>query len=224
MITFKNVTKRFPLGNVALKNVSFQINENEFVFLVGPSGAGKSTIINLILRKFKQTEGEIKVDDFVLDKKFSKVDSLRKKIGVIFQDFKLILSKNVEENIALSLKILGFNKERAREETEKVLEFVGLSRKRYMFPLQLSAGEQQRVAIARAIAGGRSIVLADEPTGNLDPVTSWKIMEIFSKLKGKRTIIFATHNTDIVNSFTARVIRLKEGEIIEDSKKGKYKL
>ncbi len=224
MIVFTNVTKKFPLGNVALKNVSFEIDKNEFVFLVGPSGAGKSTIINLILRRVIQTEGDIKVDKFVLDKKFSKVDQLRKKIGTIFQDFKLILSKNVEENILLSLKILGIEKQKAMEEVEKVLEFVGLLEKRYMFPLQLSAGEQQRVAIARALAGNRPIILADEPTGNLDPTTSWKIMEIFSKLQGKRTIIFATHNTDIVNSFGARVLRLEKGELVEDLKKGKYKL
>jgi len=224
MITFNNVTKKFPLGNVALKNVSFEIEKNEFVFLVGPSGAGKSTIINLILRKIVQTTGEIQVDKFVLDKHFSKIDKLRKKIGAVFQDFKLIFSQNVLENITVSLKILGFSKQKALEQAEEALDFVGLLDKRYMFPLQLSAGEQQRIAIARAIAGERPIILADEPTGNLDPVTAWKIMEIFSRLQGKRTILFATHNIDIVNSFGARVLQLEKGELVADLKKGKYKL
>ncbi len=224
MISFKNVTKKFPLGNFALKNVSFEIEENEFVFLVGPSGAGKSTIINLIIRKIEQTQGEIIVDDFVIDKHFNKKDQLRRKIGIVFQDFKLLSSKTVEENISLSLKILGWKEEEIFDEVERVLDFVDLSDKRYLFPLQLSAGEQQRIAIARALAGKRKIILADEPTGNLDPTTTWKIMEIFSKLRGEKTILFATHNVDIVNSFNTRVIALKEGQIIEDLKKGGYKL
>ena len=224
MITFKKVTKKFPLGNIALQNVSFDIKKNEFVFLVGPSGAGKSTIINLLIRKIKQTSGEIKVDGFLLDKNFKKVDELRKKIGTVFQDFKLILNKTVEENLSLALEILGYDKNAIYDEIERVLEFVNLSSKRYMFPLQLSAGEQQRVAIARAIAGKRPIILADEPTGNLDPSTSWKIMEIFSRIKRKATVIFATHNVDIVNSFEGRVIYLKEGKIIKDSQKGQYPL
>ena len=224
MISFKNVTKKFPLGNFALKNVSFEIEENEFVFLVGPSGAGKSTIINLIIRKIEQTQGEIIVDDFVIDKHFNKKDQLRRKIGIVFQDFKLLSSKTVEENISLSLKILGWKEEEIFDEVERVLDFVDLSDKRHLFPLQLSAGEQQRIAIARALAGKRKIILADEPTGNLDPTTTWKIMEIFSKLRGEKTILFATHNVDIVNSFNTRVIALKEGQIIEDLKKGGYKL
>ncbi len=224
MITFKNVTKKFPLGNIALQNVSFEIEDSEFVFLVGPSGAGKSTIINLIIRSLTPTSGEIAVDNFVLTSKFNKVDQLRKKIGIVFQDFKLLATKTVEENIMVSLKILGFTETQALEETEKVLEFVGLLDKRRVFPIQLSAGEQQRIAIARAIAGNRSIILADEPTGNLDPNTSWKIMQIFSKLQGKKTVVFATHNTDIVNSFKTRVIALENGKIVDDIKKGKYKL
>ena len=222
MIIFKNVTKTFIAGNIALKNVSFEIKKNEFVFLTGPSGAGKSTIINLIIRKFIQTTGEIIVDNFNLNEDFKEVDSLRKKIGVVFQDFKLIHSKTVEENILIALKILGYKDKEAQEETEKVLEFVDLTDKKDYFPVQLSAGEQQKTAIARAIAGNRDIILADEPTGNLDPATSWKIVDIFSKLLNKKTIIFATHNTDIVNSLKTRVIHLENGKVVKDLKKGKY--
>ena len=222
MIIFKNVTKTFIAGNIALKNVSFEIKKNEFVFLTGPSGAGKSTIINLIIRKIIQTTGEIIVDNFNLNEDFKEVDSLRKKIGVVFQDFKLIHSKTVEENILIALKILGYKDKEAQEETEKVLEFVDLTDKKDYFPVQLSAGEQQKTAIARAIAGNRDIILADEPTGNLDPATSWKIVDIFSKLLNKKTIIFATHNTDIVNSLKTRVIHLENGKVVKDLKKGKY--
>ncbi len=223
MIKFDDVSKQFPLGNVALQNVSFEIKENEFVFFVGPSGAGKTTILKLILRQFTPTSGTVLVDEFDLSNKvFKDVENLRKKIGVVFQDFKIMPDKNVFENIALSLKVLGASVGQVAEEIKEALHLVNLSQKTTVFPAQLSAGELQRVAIARAIVGNRDIIIADEPTGNLDPKTAWDIMKIFKKLEGEKTILFATHNSDIVNSLRKRVIVLKEGKLTKDSKKGGY--
>ena len=225
MITFDKVTKKFPLGNIALNEVSFEINDNEFVFLVGPSGAGKTSILKMITQELKPTSGSIIIDDFdITDKNFSQKINLRRKIGIIFQDFKVLIDKNVFENVAVSLKVIGADYSLIKSEVKRVLELVGLDKKERVFPLQLSAGELQRVAIARAVIGDRNIILADEPTGNLDPKTSWNIMKIFKKLEGKRTIIIATHNTDIVNSFQKRVLVLKEGKIVKDQRKGGYEL
>lgn len=223
MITFDNVTKKFPVGTTGLNGISFEINTNEFVYLVGPSGAGKTTILKLLLREYRPTSGSIIVDDVnIASKRFNNVPSLRKKIGVVFQDFKILDSKNIFENIAISLKILGMNSHQIKKEVMSILELVNLKNKEFLFPAQLSAGELQRVAIARAIAGNRDIILADEPTGNLDPKTTWEIMKIFKKLEERKTIIFATHNTDIVNSMKRRVIALKEGKIVKDDRKGGY--
>ena len=225
MITFDKVTKKFPLGNTALNEVSFETDDNEFIFLVGPSGAGKSSILKMITQELKPTSGSIIIDDFdITDKNFSQKINLRRKIGIIFQDFKVLIDKNVFENIAVSLKVIEADYSLIKSEVKRILEIVGLAKKGMVFPLQLSAGELQRVAIARAVIGDRNIILADEPTGNLDPKTSWDIMKIFKKLEGKRTIIIATHNTDIVNSFQKRVLALKEGKIVKDLRKGGYDL
>lgn len=225
MITFDNVTKKFPLGNVALDNVSFQIENNEFVFLVGPSGAGKTTILKLLIKDMIVSSGTILVDDWdITAKNFDATRSLRKKIGMVFQDFKILPDKNVFENIALSLEVVGTPKSRIKSEVKEALELVNLDNKSKMFPAQLSAGEVQRVAIARAIVGDRDIFLADEPTGNLDPKTAWEIVKIFKKLEGKKTIIIATHNTDIVNSMQKRVIIMKSGKLTKDTRKGGYEL
>lgn len=225
MITFDKVTKKFPLGNTALNDVSFEIDDNQFVFLVGQSGAGKTTILKMITQEIVPSSGSIIVDDFDLtDKNFSQKIDLRRKIGIIFQDFKVLSDKNVFENVAVSLKVIGIDNSEIKNKVNKALDLVGLSKKGMVFPVQLSAGELQRVAIARAIVGGRDIIIADEPTGNLDPKTSWDIMKIFKKLEGKKTIIIATHNTDIVNSFQKRVLVLKEGKIIKDQRKGGYEL
>lgn len=225
MIVFEKVTKKFPLGNLALDQVSFNIVNNDFVFLVGPSGAGKTSIIKLILREWLPTSGTVSINDReVSSKKFKETLQLRRKIGIIFQDFKILSELNVFENIALSLKVLGLPSYKIKQEVREALELVSLLKKEKVFPLQLSAGELQRVAIARAIVGEREIILADEPTGNLDPKTSWEIIKIFKKLEGKRTIIIATHNTDIVNSLQKRVIYLKEGKLIKDIKRGGYEL
>ena len=225
MINFDKVTKKFPLGNTALSDISFEIDDNQFVFLVGQSGAGKTTILKMITQEIKPTSGSIIVDDFdVTDKNFSQKIDLRRKIGVIFQDFKVLVDKNIFENVAVSLKVIGTDQSEIKTEVKRALELVGLSKKEFVFPVQLSAGELQRVAIARAIVGDRDIIIADEPTGNLDPKTAWDIMKIFKKLEGKRTVIIATHNTDIVNSFQKRVLVLKEGKIIKDQRKGGYEL
>ncbi len=218
MIIFNNVTKRFPLGNTALNEVSFEIADNDFVFLVGPSGAGKTTILKLIMREYTPTAGKVTVNDL------KDLVALRRSIGVVFQDFKILPDKNVFENIALSLKVIGMRPAEIKTKVREALEMVNLSHKEKVFPLQLSAGELQRVAIARAIVGDRQILLADEPTGNLDPKTSWSIIKIFRKLEGKRTIIIATHNTDIVNSMQKRVFVMKDGKLTKDIKKGGYEL
>lgn len=223
MITFEDVTKTFPYGNTALDHVSFQVEPNEFIFLVGPSGAGKTTILKLLLHEYKPTSGTILVGDTdISSKKFRNVHTLRRKIGVVFQDFKILPDKNIFENVAISLKIIGTPDGVIQNQVAETLRLVDIEDKGFLFPAQLSAGELQRVAIARAIIGNRDIILADEPTGNLDPKTTWEIMKIFKKLEGKKTILFATHNTDIVNSLKRRVLSLKKGAIAKDARKGGY--
>ncbi|PIP63065.1 cell division ATP-binding protein FtsE [Candidatus Roizmanbacteria bacterium CG22_combo_CG10-13_8_21_14_all_35_9] len=225
MIKFDNVTKKFLLGTVALNNVFFEITDNEFLFLVGPSGAGKTTVIKLILREILPSSGSIMIDDFdIASKNFSQTTVLRRNIGVVFQDFKILSDKNIFENIALGLKVMNSPLIEIKSKVKEALQLVGLSKQEEVFPVQLSAGELQRVAIARAVVGERKIILADEPTGNLDPKTAWEIMRVFKKLEGQRTIVIATHNTDIVNSFKKRVIALKEGKIIKDQRKGGYEI
>lgn len=227
MIVFNDVTKTYSTGTIALDKATFQVENNDFIFLVGPSGAGKTTILKMILRQSIPTSGNILVDNLDLtNSKFSESDklALRRSIGVVFQDFKLLFDKNIVENIAIALKVTGAPRDRVKSEVDEALELVGLSSKKFMFPVQLSAGELQRVAIARAIIGDRNIILADEPTGNLDPKTTWEIMKIFKKLEGNKTILIATHNVDIVNSFKKRVITLNEGKITKDKREGKYEL
>ena len=225
MIKFDKVTKKFPLGNIALQDVSFEIDDNEFVFLVGPSGAGKTTILKLILKEMTPTSGSVLIDDFdVTAKDFNKIIELRRNVGIVFQDFKILADKNIFENVAVGLKVVGASGGEIKTKVREVLKMVGLEEKEKVFPVQLSAGELQRVAIARAIIGNRKILLADEPTGNLDPKTSWEVMRIFKKLEGVKTIIIATHNTDIVNSFKKRVLVLKDGKLVKDQRKGGYEL
>lgn len=225
MVSFDKVTKTYFLGNEALDNVSFEVEKGEFVFLVGTSGAGKTTLLKLIYNQIKPTSGTIIVDQFdISNKKFNQQVALRRMIGIVFQDFKILNYKNVFENVALSLKVENFPRKIIKKEVLETLHLVGLDGKENYFPLQLSAGEIQRIAIARATIGQREIILADEPTGNLDPKTSWQIMKIFKKIEKKRTIIIATHNTDIVDSMQKRVIHLEKGKIKKDSKKGGYLL
>lgn len=225
MIVFEDVTKKYKTGTVALDSATFQVDDNEFIFLVGPSGAGKTTILKMILRQIIPSKGSVLVDnEDVSSKKFNKTQKLRQSIGVVFQDFKILYDKNIFENVAIALKITGESPAKIKREVKEVLELVGIADKAEMFPIQLSAGELQRVAIARAIVGDRNIILADEPTGNLDPKTTWDIMKIFKKLEGKKTILIATHNVDIVNSFKKRVLTLQDGKIVKDKRSAKYEL
>lgn len=225
MITFEDVAKRYGSGVTALDDVTFEIDDNDFVFLVGPSGAGKTTILKMILRSVVPSSGKVTINGTVVsDKKFKNTQQLRQSIGVVFQDFKILYDKNIYENIAIAQRVVGVPQKQIKEQVREVLRLVGLEDKELLFPRQLSAGELQRIAIARAIIGDRNIIIADEPTGNLDPKTMWEVMKIFKKLEGKKTIIIATHNVDIVNSFKKRVITLKDGKIAKDKRGGKYEL
>ncbi len=225
MIKFENVSKKFTLGNTALDDVSFSIEDNEFIFLVGPSGAGKTTILKLLLHEYFPSTGTITLNDIhISTKKITNKNKLRKQIGMVFQDFKILHDRSVFENIALSLKVTELSSNKIKLMVMEALELVGLPEKELLYPAQLSAGELQRVAIARAIIGDRDIILADEPTGNLDPKTTWEIMRIFKKLEGKKTFLIATHNTDVVNSLKKRVLVMKEGKLVKDLKKGGYEV
>ncbi len=224
MIVFDNVSMQFPNGNIGLRDVSFRIDDGEFVFLVGPSGAGKTTILKLILGVLHASAGAIQVGDHVVTQNMNDIQHLRRSIGIVFQDFKILPDKNVYENVALALRVQGLNRARIDQEVQEALDMVSLTGKERMFSAHMSAGELQRVAIARAIVGDRTIIIADEPTGNLDPKTAWEIMKIFKKLEKTKTILIATHNTDIVNSLRKRVFVMNAGKLTKDIKKGGYEV
>lgn len=225
MIKFDKVSKKFKDGTVALDQVSFSIDDGEFVFLIGPSGAGKTTVLKLILAESFPTKGKVVVDGKDVTKLNKKeIPLLRRKIGVVFQDFKLLYDRTVFENISISLEILGKEKEEIAKEVKKALSLVGLKGKEEFFPVQLSGGEFQRVGLARAIVANPKVLFADEPTGNLDLDTSWQIINLLKQINKKgTTVIMATHNVEIVDSLNQRVIRLEKGKIVSDKKKGKYK-
>ena len=223
MLNFEKVSKKFG-KHLALDNITFKVNKGEFVFLVGASGAGKTTILRLIIKDINPTHGLIKLNDIDIVKLSSnKVPILRRKVGMIFQDFKILTDRTIFENIAITLEILGKKPQEIKAKVDEVLSMVGLSQRRNFFPIQLSAGEIQRASIARAIVGKPAMLLADEPTGNLDPKTGWEILRALNEInKNGTTVIMATHNVDIVNSMDKRVIKLAEGKIIKDESKGKY--
>lgn len=223
MLKFKNVTKKF--GEVmALANVSFEVKKGEFLFLTGPSGAGKTTVIKLILGELLPTEGKIIFNGQDLAKmRRKKIPWLRRQIGVIFQDFKLIPDRTVFENVALPLEIVGKKKQEIKKQVEEVLKRVSLSERTDFFPAQLAGGELQRVSLARALVCQPLILLADEPTGNLDPACSWQLVKLLKKINQEgTTVLMATHNVDIVNSLGTRVIALEKGKMVKDEEKGKY--
>lgn len=224
MIKFLDVTKKFPDQTVALSAVNFSCSDGEFVFIVGPSGAGKTTLLRLVLRDFLPTTGDIEIDGRSLVKmRPREAVELRRRIGFVFQDLKLLPDRNLFENIALSLEILDKKAEEIKKEVMAALSKVGLSDQAAMFPLQMSGGELQRVAIARAIVGTPKYVLADEPTGNIDPANSWSIIKILEDVnKNGSTVLMATHNSEIVDSLGKRVIRIENGRILSDQKEGKY--
>ena len=224
MFEFIEVTKIYKNDVCALKDLSFRVEDGEFVFLIGASGAGKTSIIKMLLREVKPTSGEIIVDDIDIVKlRNRKIPHLRKKMGIVFQDFRLLEGKTVFDNIKYPLQILGVSKREINRRVKELLELVGLSERANSFPNQLSGGEQQRVCIARAIVNRPKYLIADEPTGNLDPNTSEDIMKLLLDVNAKgTTVIVSTHDKDIVNKLKKRVISMNHGEMINDEERGGY--
>ena len=224
LIHLKDVTKIYPSKVVALEHVNIDINKGEFVFLVGQSGAGKSTFIKLLLREELPTSGEITVNGRnVVKMRSSEVPYLRRELGVIFQDYRLLPDKTIFENVAFAMQVIEAPRKIMQRSVNSVLEIVGLREKYKNFPDELSGGEQQRVAIARAIVNDPAIVIADEPTGNLDPETSWDIMDIFQRINAVgTTIVMATHDKAIVDAMQRRVIAIENGHITRDEVRGTY--
>ncbi len=224
MIEFRNVTKIYDDNTAALKNINLVIKKGEFLFLVGPSGSGKSTFIKLLIKEFESTTGTIHVAGRNICKlKTGRVPQLRRNIGCIFQDFKLLPNKTVYENVAFTLEVIGKPSYIIKVQVPQVLKLVGLYQRINSFPHQLSGGEQQRVSIARAFVNRPPILLADEPTGNLDPTTSDGIMKLLSRINLiGTTVVMATHDKSVVNSMRRRVVELENGEIIRDQKRGVY--
>ena len=217
MIEFDNVTKRYQ-STVALENVTVKIQKGDFVFLVGPSGAGKSTFIKLILKEIEATKGTIKVrGQNVTRMKAYQIPRLRRNIGIVFQDFRLLPKKTVYENVAFAMEIVHARRRNIRRTVPQVLSMMGILEKANKYPDELSAGEQQRVAIARAIVNKPTILIADEPTGNLDPDTAWEIMQLLHMItQHGTTILMVTHARDIVDRMEKRVIAIENGRIVRD--------
>ncbi len=224
MIHMKNVTKVYENGAVALNNINVDIRKGEFVFLVGSSGAGKSTFIKMLFREVLPTSGILTVNGRDVIRMGNKeVPYLRRSLGVIFQDYRLLPEKTVYENISFAMQVIEAPRRLMQRSVNSVLDIVGLRDKYKCFPHQLSGGEQQRVAIARAIVNNPSIVIADEPTGNLDPETSWGIMDIFQRINAAgTTIVMATHDKTIVDAMQRRVIAIEDGQIVRDEAQGGY--
>ncbi|MGG0669454.1 cell division ATP-binding protein FtsE [Sporosarcina koreensis] len=224
MIMMKDVYKKYPNGVVAANGINVEIARGEFVYVVGPSGAGKSTFIKMMYREESPTKGDIIINGINLATLRNKrVPYLRRQIGVVFQDFKLLPKLNVYENVAFALEVIEESPKQIRKKVNDVLALVGLTQKARMFPNELSGGEQQRVSIARSIVNVPKVVIADEPTGNLDPDTSWEIMKIFEQINARgTTIVMATHNKEIVNTIRHRVIVVDGGMITRDEYEGVY--
>ena len=222
MIEFKNVSKKYGTGTLAVDNANFTIEKGEFAFLIGNSGCGKSTIIKMMLKEEEPSAGNVFINGRDITKiKPSKVPYLRRSMGIVFQDFRLLPDKTVYENVAFAMYVVRASQKHIRRQVPMVLSLVGLSQKAKMYPNELSGGEQQRVALARAIVNNPSMLIADEPTGNLDPNTAWDIMELLNdiNLRGT-TVVVATHAKDIVDKMNRRVIRIEHGNIVRDEKGG----
>lgn len=224
MIEMKNVTKVYDNGITAIHDLTVRIEQGEFVYIVGPSGAGKSTFMRMIYREVLPTKGSVEIADFnVVEMAEKEVPFLRRQVGVVFQDFKLLPTLTVFENIAYAMEVLEKSPRQIEARVKEVLNLVGLDHKTDMLPNELSGGEQQRIAIARAIANMPRVLIADEPTGNLDPVTSEGIMRILEQISDQgTTIIMATHNSEIVNQYKHRVIVIDDGRITRDDEDGGY--
>lgn len=224
MIELENVSKSYSTGAPAIKKIDLTIGKGEFVFVVGNSGSGKSTLIKLLLKELEPTEGIIKINGRVLNNiKRKKIPEFRRDMGVVFQDFRLLKDRNVYENIAFAQRVIETPTKIIKKRVPAMLSLVGLSEKYRSFPKELSGGEQQRVALARALVNNPSILLADEPTGNLDPKNSWEIMRLLEEInKRGTTVLVVTHNREIVDAMNKRVITMNKGVVISDEKKGGY--
>jgi len=224
LIEFQNVSKMYVNDVYALYNVNFRIQNGEFVFVVGASGAGKTTLVKLLLKEIEPTAGSIFVDGVdITTLKRREIPYYRRKIGVVFQDFRLLSDKTAYENVAFAMEIIGASRREIRRQVPAALGLVGLGSKAHDYPHQLSGGEQQRVALARALVNNPSILIADEPTGNLDPATSMEIMRIINMINRRgTTVIMATHARNIVNTMRKRVIQLDKGLLVRDEQEGGY--
>lgn len=223
MIEIDSISKNY--GHIeALQDVSFKMEENEFAILIGHSGAGKSTLVKMLIREERPTRGHIYVaDKDITQLKPNEVPYYRRRIGVVFQDFKLLPKKNVWENVAFALEVCGVPNKEIQRKVPAILELVGLEDRAQNFPNELSGGEKQRVAIARAVVNGPKLLIADEPTGNLDPKTGWEIIELLKEINNRGTIVLlATHDSKVVDKLKKRVIKMEEGTVVSDKKKGQY--
>lgn len=226
LIKFDNVNKKYSSAISALTDINLEIKGGEFVFIVGSSGAGKSTLLRLLAREYLPTSGKILIDDLDITKlKNKEVAFYRRKVGFVFQDFKLLEDRTVFENVAIALEVRNYDDLEIQKEVERILKLFEIWNRKNLFPGQLSGGEAQRTAIARAMIGKPDILLADEPTGDLDPQTSWGVIQLLNEINSwGTTVIMATHNADIVNTLKRRVVSLKDGKINRDRPSGKYEI
>ena len=224
MIRLEHVSKSFSQGIPALNDVSLHISEGEFVFIVGDSGSGKSTLIKLLLKELEPTSGEITINNTPLRKlPHRKVPYFRRNVGCVFQDFRLLKDRNVYDNVAFAMRVIGASEKEIKKRVPYVLELVGLENKSRRLPHEMSGGEQQRVAIARALVNNPNMIIADEPTGNLDPARSLEIMMLLEQINALgTTVMVVTHEKELVNRFTKRVIAIDEGQVISDGMDGYY--
>ncbi len=224
LISLQRVWKRYPNGTLALRDISLDVPAGEFLFLVGPSGAGKSTLVRLLIREEKPSKGKIFIHGLELGRmKRWRLPYFRRQVGLVFQDYKLLPRLTVYENVAFALRVMGEANGRVSVRVSEALATVGLEHKRHKYPSELSGGEQQRVAIARALVNAPRLIVADEPTGNLDPATAWEIMQLFLRINADgATVVMATHNREIVDMLRRRVIAIEGGQVVRDDRSGRY--